>query len=67
MIMFIKKWLIAEDGDGIICPKCSTDYCTMMINMDKYNYCPNCGKHLKRLEAEDWVEWCDQHLGRDKQ
>lgn len=40
------RWRMADDGDGIVCPNCGKDFCTMVYEPDEFKYCPNCGKPL---------------------
>lgn len=45
------QWEEADDGDGIVCSVCGTDFCTLVFETDKFQYCPNCGaKMLKGTE-----------------
>ena len=45
------RWEEASDGDGIVCPFCRTDFCTIIYDTEHFNYCPNCG--AKMYEKED--------------
>lgn len=36
------KWELAVDGDGLVCSKCGTDFCTIVHETEKFKYCPNC-------------------------
>ena len=40
------NWKIAEDGDGVVCPHCSEDFCILINETDRFNFCPNCGKEV---------------------
>ena len=40
------RWEEASDGDGIVCPFCRTDFCTIIYDTECFNYCPNCGAKL---------------------
>lgn len=40
------RWEEASDGDGIICPFCRTDFCTIIYDTEHFNYCPNCGAKM---------------------
>lgn len=40
------KWIIADDGDGIICPYCDVDFCNLIHETKHFHYCPNCGKKV---------------------
>lgn len=46
------KWEEASDGDGIVCSECRTDFCTMIHETEKFNYCPNCGALMMEAEHE---------------
>ena len=40
------QWEEASDGDGIVCPFCRTDFCTIIYDTECFNYCPNCGAKM---------------------
>ena len=40
------RWEEASDGDGIVCPFCRTDFCTLIYDTEYFNYCPNCGTKM---------------------
>ena len=40
------RWEEASDGDGIVCPFCRTDFCTIIYDTEYFNYCPNCGAKM---------------------
>ena len=40
------RWEEASDGDGIVCPFCRTDFCTIIYDTACFNYCPNCGAKM---------------------
>ena len=40
------RWEEASDGDGIVCPSCRTDFCTIIYDTEHFNYCPNCGAKM---------------------
>ena len=40
------QWEEAYDGDGIVCPFCRTDFCTIIYDTECFNYCPNCGAKM---------------------
>ena len=40
------RWEEASDGDGIVCPFCRTDFCTIIYDTECFNYCPNCGAKM---------------------
>lgn len=37
------RWEEANDGDGVVCSECRTDFCTMVHETEKFRFCPNCG------------------------
>ena len=41
------EWKEAEDGDGIVCSVCGSDFCTLVLDVYGYNYCPNCGAKME--------------------
>lgn len=40
------KWIEDEDGYGRHCSECGTDYCYLVSDAEKYNYCPMCGAKM---------------------
>ena len=44
------RWEEASDGDGIVCPFCRTDFCTIIYDTEYFNYCPNCGAKMDKKE-----------------
>ena len=40
------RWEEASDGDGIVCPFCRTDFCTIIYDTEYFNYCPSCGAKM---------------------
>ena len=32
------RWEEASDGDGIVCPFCRTDFCTIIYDTEHFNY-----------------------------
>ena len=44
------RWEEASDGDGIVCPFCRTDFCTIIYDTEYFNYCPNCGAKMDGQE-----------------
>ena len=44
------RWEEASDGDGIVCPFCRTDFCTIIYETEYFNYCPNCGAKMDEKE-----------------
>ena len=45
------RWEEASDGDGIVCPFCRTDFCTIIYDTEYFNYCPNCGAKMNEKEG----------------
>lgn len=41
-------WTLAEDGDGVVCPHCGADFCTLVYNAEEFIFCPSCGKKVKK-------------------
>ena len=39
-------WIPAEDGDGIVCSWCETDFCTLTNETESFLYCPHCGARM---------------------
>ena len=44
------RWEEASDGDGIVCPFCRTDFCTIIYDTEYFNYCPHCGAQMDEKE-----------------
>ena len=44
------RWEEASDGDGIVCPFCRTDFCTIIYDTEYFNDCPNCGAKIDEKE-----------------
>ena len=44
------RWEEASDGDGIVCPFCRTDFCTIIYDTEYFNHCPNCGAKMDEKE-----------------
>lgn len=40
------RWEEADDGDGVVCSLCGTDFCTLIHDTDNFLYCPNCGAKM---------------------
>lgn len=40
------RWEEASDGDGVVCPFCGTDFCTIIYDTECFNYFPNCGAKM---------------------
>ena len=47
------RWEEASDGDGIVCPFCRTDFCTIIYDTEYFNYCPNCGAKMDEPMEEN--------------
>ena len=47
------RWEEASDGDGIVCPFCRTDFCTIIYDTEHFNYCPNCGAKMDETVEDD--------------
>ena len=47
------RWEEASDGDGIVCPFCRTDFCTIIYDTKYFNYCPNCGAKMDETVEDD--------------
>ena len=45
------RWEEASDGDGIVCPFCRTDFCTIIYGTEYFNYCPHCGAKMDEKEG----------------
>jgi hypothetical protein len=41
------RWEEADDGDGVVCSVCREDFCTIYLETERFNYCPNCGARMK--------------------
>lgn len=39
-------WEEADDGDGVVCSVCREDFCTIYLETERFNYCPNCGARM---------------------
>lgn len=46
------KWELADDGDGVVCSHCGTDFCILIYYTDEFLYCPHCGAKMD-LEKKD--------------
>lgn len=42
-------WQLASDGDGVVCPKCKADFCTMTNETERFHFCPACGRPMTNL------------------
>lgn len=41
-------WDLADDGDGVVCSHCGTDFCIMVFQTEYFKFCPNCGAKIDR-------------------
>jgi len=46
-------WLLADDGDGVVCPNCGTDFCILTNDTDNFDFCPKCGKKLGKVKENE--------------
>ena len=44
------EWEEADDGDGIVCPACGEDFCVLVYETERFNFCPNCGADMRKGE-----------------
>ena len=44
------RWIEAEDGDGLVCSVCREDFCNIYLEVERFNYCPNCGAKMINIE-----------------
>ena len=42
------RWEEADDGDGAVCSVCREDFCNIYLEIDRFNYCPNCGAEMSK-------------------
>ncbi len=40
-------WKLADDGDGVVCSECGTDFCILVYATDDFHFCPNCGADMR--------------------
>ena len=40
-------WKDADDGDGIVCPVCKEDFCVLIYETERFNFCPHCGADMR--------------------
>ena len=40
------RWVEADDGDGAVCSVCGEDFCNVYLEVERFNYCPNCGAKM---------------------
>ena len=41
------RWELADDGDGVVCSECGTDFCILVYATDDFHFCPNCGADMR--------------------
>lgn len=41
------RWYLADDGDGVVCSECGTDFCVLLNEVMNFKYCPNCGAYMR--------------------
>ena len=51
------KWTLADDGDGVVCSCCGTDYCNLIYNTDRFYFCPNCGARMDLGEDQPEIRY----------
>lgn len=39
------RWIEADDGDGVVCSECGTDFCTLFYRREDLKYCI-CGARM---------------------
>lgn len=39
------QWIEADDGDGVVCSECGTDFCTLIYRREDLKYCI-CGARM---------------------
>lgn len=44
------RWDDAPDGDGAVCSACGADFCTIVHEVDRFSFCPNCGAKMDKEE-----------------
>ena len=47
------RWNMADDGDGVVCSICGTDFCVLLNETDNFNYCPHCGALMDGKENQN--------------
>lgn len=47
------RWYLADDGDGVVCDECGTDFCVLLNEVMRFRYCPNCGAYMRETYVED--------------
>ena len=46
------RWEEADDGDGAVCSACGEDFCNIYLEVERFNYCPNCGSDMREGRTE---------------
>lgn len=41
------RWKLADDGDGVVCSECGTDFCILVYATDDFRFCPSCGADMR--------------------
>lgn len=41
------RWELADDGDGVVCSECGTDFCILFYATDDFHFCPSCGADMR--------------------
>lgn len=47
------EWEEADDGDGVVCSVCREDFCTIYLETERFNYCPNCGADMRERKGDE--------------
>lgn len=50
------RWYLADDGDGVVCDECGTDFCVLLNEVMRFRYCPNCGAYMRETYLENLDE-----------
>lgn len=50
------RWYLADDGDGVVCDECGTDFCVLLNEVMMFKYCPNCGAYMREMYLENLDE-----------
>ena len=41
------RWKLADDGDGVVCSECGSDFCILAYATDDFRFCPSCGADMR--------------------
>lgn len=41
------RWELADDGDGVVCSECGTDFCILVYATDDFHFRPSCGADMR--------------------